>query len=108
MEEARKPLVALHRRLTRPDVPQFCELCISDGIVVVHVPGTKMISLRSVKRALGVKQARLASLSKLAELALTPGTVSPVLDPVWSLRHLISSDVLDLEYVTTNNGTHIG
>lgn len=75
------------------------------GPIVVHVPGDKRVSLRAVKRAIGVKQARLASPSYLMQLGLTPGTVCAVLDPIWRLKHLISSDVLDLEYVTTNDGT---
>lgn len=77
----------------------------SQGTIVVHVPGDKRVSLRAVKRALGTKQARLASRACLSQLGLTPGTVCAVLNPVWCLKHLISSDVLELSYVTTNDGT---
>lgn len=80
----------------------------SHGIIVVHVPGDKYVSLRAVKRTLGSAQAQLASLGVLSELGLTPGTVCAVLNPVWSLRHLISKEVLDLPYVTTNDGTKEG
>jgi prolyl-tRNA editing enzyme YbaK/EbsC (Cys-tRNA(Pro) deacylase) len=83
-------------------------LTTSNGIIVVHVPGDKYVSLRAVKLALGSAQAQLAAPSVLSELSLTPGTVCAVLDPVWSLRHLISKEVLDLTYVTTNDGTKEG
>jgi len=36
------------------------------------------------------------------------GTVCAVLEPVWSLPHLIDPSVLRLPYVTTNNGTPTG
>jgi prolyl-tRNA editing enzyme YbaK/EbsC (Cys-tRNA(Pro) deacylase) len=74
-------------------------------VVVVHVPGDKYVSLRAVKRTLGLTQAHLASPEMLSELVLTPGTVCAVLEPVWSLRHLISEEVFQLSYVSTNDGT---
>jgi prolyl-tRNA editing enzyme YbaK/EbsC (Cys-tRNA(Pro) deacylase) len=39
----------------------------SHRILVVHVPGNKYVSLRAVKRALGSKQAQLASHIVLSE-----------------------------------------
>ncbi len=41
-------------------------------------------------------------------LGLSAGTVSAVLEPVWSLPHLASRRLLDLPQVMTNNGTRTG
>jgi prolyl-tRNA editing enzyme YbaK/EbsC (Cys-tRNA(Pro) deacylase) len=75
------------------------------GIRAVHVPGNRKVSLRAVKRALGCRQAFITSPESLRTLGLEPGTVCPVLDPVWAMTHLISAAVLELEFVSTNNGT---
>ncbi len=77
----------------------------SAGFVVVHLPGDGQISLRAVKNALEIKNARIASKEDLYELHLSPGTVSAILEPVWSMPHLISKRLLTQDYVTTNNGT---
>jgi prolyl-tRNA editing enzyme YbaK/EbsC (Cys-tRNA(Pro) deacylase) len=74
------------------------------GIRAVHVPGNKRVSLRAVKRALACNQAFIAPPECLQRLGLKPGTVCPVLNPVWAMTHLISKAVLDLTFVSTNNG----
>jgi prolyl-tRNA editing enzyme YbaK/EbsC (Cys-tRNA(Pro) deacylase) len=71
----------------------------------LHLPGDKHASLRKVKTFLNVEQAFLLSREKLLEMGLVPGTVSPIIEPVWSLPHLISKNVLLLQFVSTNNGT---
>jgi prolyl-tRNA editing enzyme YbaK/EbsC (Cys-tRNA(Pro) deacylase) len=76
------------------------------GLRAVHVRGNARVSLRAVKRALNCEQAFVASLDRLLALGLEPGTVCPVLNPVWSLPHLLSESVLTLEFVSTNNGSH--
>src|SRR5205814_1289847 len=80
----------------------------SAGIVAVHLPGDRTISLRMVKNALKCDEAKLASRSQLATLGLAPGTVCPVLDPVWYMPQLLCSSVLDREFVSTNAGTLTG
>ncbi len=67
-----------------------------------------MISLRSVKAVLETEQAKLASPGTLRDIGLSPGTVSAVLEPVWSLPNLIDRAVVALEFVTTNNRTTTG
>jgi hypothetical protein len=67
-----------------------------------------MISLRRVKDVLETEQAKLASPETLSDIGLSPGTVSAILEPVWSLPHLIDRAVLALEFVTTNNRTKTG
>jgi hypothetical protein len=50
----------------------------------------------------------MLSLREMNDVGLTPGTVCPVLPPVWDMLQLLSSAVLDLEFVSTNNGTLTG
>jgi prolyl-tRNA editing enzyme YbaK/EbsC (Cys-tRNA(Pro) deacylase) len=78
------------------------------GIIAVHLPGDGILSLRKVKARLETAQAYLADPEELQQLGLTPGTVSAVLDPVWSMPHLISRRLLGMPNVTTNNGTLTG
>lgn len=58
-----------------------------------------------MKRFLGEEQAFLIPEKALEEIGLAPGIISPVIEPVWSFKHLISEGILDLPYVSTNNGT---
>jgi len=80
-------------------------LSTTNGFVAVHIPGDGKISLRSIKNALGINKAHIAAPEELYKMELSPGTVSAILEPVWSLPHLISKRVLAQDYVTTNNGT---
>jgi prolyl-tRNA editing enzyme YbaK/EbsC (Cys-tRNA(Pro) deacylase) len=77
----------------------------SDGLRALHIRGDKQASFRKVKKHLDVQQASMASAEDLDLLGLLPGTVCPILEPVWNLRHLIDAKVLELEFVSTNNGT---
>ena len=78
------------------------------GLVAAHVTGDSEIALRAVKDLLEIDQAQLASPQTLRNLDLSPGTISAVLNPVWSLPHLVDRAVLKLSFVTTNNGTTTG
>jgi prolyl-tRNA editing enzyme YbaK/EbsC (Cys-tRNA(Pro) deacylase) len=80
----------------------------SAGLIAAHIPGDRTLSLRAVKEVLETEQASLSSPDNLRSLGLTPGTVSAILDPVWSLPHLIDRAVLGLEFVATNNKTTTG
>lgn len=75
------------------------------GCIAVHTRGDRDVSLRKVKRELGLKEAYLASPEVLQKMGLEPGTVSAVRDPVWSMLNLITKQVLDLDLVSTNDGT---
>lgn len=77
-------------------------------VVAVHVRGNRHLSLRSVKQYLNVEQALLMDIVSLASLGCVPGTVCPFLPPVWGIQQLISKEVLTLNYMSTNNGTHTG
>lgn len=79
-----------------------------DGLVVAHLPGDGVLSLRKVKDRLETAEAYLADPEDLLTIGLSAGTVCAVLDPVWSLPHLVSRRLLDLREVMTNNGTRTG
>jgi prolyl-tRNA editing enzyme YbaK/EbsC (Cys-tRNA(Pro) deacylase) len=76
----------------------------TNGVYAVNVRGNQAVSLRAVKRFLHVREAHLLSALELRLLGLTPGTVCPVLAPVWNMRQLLSTTLLNLDFVTTNNG----
>jgi prolyl-tRNA editing enzyme YbaK/EbsC (Cys-tRNA(Pro) deacylase) len=80
----------------------------SGGFIAVHLPGDGILSLRKVKERLEAAEAYLADPEDLLELDLSAGTVSAVLEPVWSLPHLISRRLLSMSTVMTNNGTRTG
>lgn len=79
-------------------------LFTSLGPHLVHTRGDRCVSLRKVKNYLGVDQACLAPKEYLDQLHLAPGKICPLLEPLWSFPHLISSSVLALDFVSTNNG----
>lgn len=80
----------------------------SGGVVAAHLPGDGILSLRKVKERLEAAEAYLADPEDLLELELSAGTVSAVLEPVWSMPHLISRRLLSISTVMTNDGTRTG
>lgn len=108
--ELKQPVVSCEEASKAKGIPLGNELktLILDtqiGNVALHIPGDENASLRKVKDTLEVKNASLASLLYLKELGLSPGTVSAVNEPVWSMPHLVDKSVLTKKYVSTNNGT---
>lgn len=63
-----------------------------------------MLSLRAIKLALNVAQARLAPDHELGALGLEPGTVHPFAPTLWDMKQLVTREVLRLDWVTTNAG----
>jgi prolyl-tRNA editing enzyme YbaK/EbsC (Cys-tRNA(Pro) deacylase) len=105
-----KPVVSCEEAATEKCIPLENELKTlmmntSKGIIALHVRGNKKANLRSLKNALECDEVFLLEGSKLKEIGLSPGTVSAVLEPVWSYPHFISRSLLSLEFVSTNNGT---
>jgi len=80
----------------------------SNGFVAIELPGDAKASLRKVKDALEVKKAHLASPEELNKLGLEIGTVSAVRAPVWDMPHLLSKRLLNLDEISTNNGSKKG
>lgn len=78
------------------------------GNIAVNLRGDREVSLRKVKKELGLKEAYLASAEALARIGISPGRVCPLLEPVWSMLNLVSASVLDLDFVSTNNGSLTG
>jgi len=80
----------------------------TSGLVAVHLPGDGILSLRAVKDFIEVEEAYLADPETLLKLGLSAGTVSAVLEPVWSMPHLISRRIFDRDQLSTNNRTKTG
>jgi prolyl-tRNA editing enzyme YbaK/EbsC (Cys-tRNA(Pro) deacylase) len=78
------------------------------GLVAVHLRGDREVSLRKIKRELGLKDAYLASEEVLVKIGLSPGIVCAVREPLWSMPNLLSASVLELDFVSTNDGTLSG
>lgn len=72
--------------------------------VVAHVRGSRRLSLRAIKNELGVQQALLADLAVLTRFDVSPGTLYPFKDTLWAKPQLITEEVLELDWVTTNYG----
>lgn len=80
----------------------------SNGIIALHTPGNESASLRAIKNHLRVKEAHLASKPILAQLKLSPGEICPFLYPVLEMPHLISGELMNNEFLSTNDGTKTG
>jgi prolyl-tRNA editing enzyme YbaK/EbsC (Cys-tRNA(Pro) deacylase) len=74
------------------------------GLALAHLRGDHRLSLRAAKRALQVREAKLADVSRLTAIGLQAGTVQPFGPSLWGLPHLISGEVLKLPWITTNAG----
>ena len=83
-------------------------LITSSGFLIAHVPGDKKLNNRYIKSAIQCKNVSLASPLDLKKLDLSPGTICAIRDPIWSMTHLISEEVLEKSYISTNDGTRTG
>jgi prolyl-tRNA editing enzyme YbaK/EbsC (Cys-tRNA(Pro) deacylase) len=108
------PVVSCRSAATAKRVPLDHELksllitCDHGYHVVAHVRGSRRLSLRAVKNALNVRQARLADLPDLAEFGAKPGTLSPFNRLLWIRTQLVAREVLAMRWVTTNAGDDRG
>lgn len=100
-EAAQGRVVELHRVL------KTLILETPAGLFAVHLPGDRLLSLRKVKQHLRT-EARFAPYDRIEALGMGHGTISAVLNPVWSMPHLVSERVFESSEVTTNNGTPSG
>lgn len=81
----------------------------SKGRYVVHLPADGQVDLRRVKNFLNVKEAYILDPELLvADYDLSRGRICAVLEPIWSLPHLVSKRLLSLKEIYTNNKTRIG
>ena len=81
----------------------------SKGHYVVHLPADGKVDLRRIKNFLDVDEAFILDPELLVtDYDLSRGRICAVLDPIWSLPHLVSKRLLTLKEVYTNNKTRIG
>jgi prolyl-tRNA editing enzyme YbaK/EbsC (Cys-tRNA(Pro) deacylase) len=74
------------------------------GLYVLSLMGSASADFRAVKRILGTKEASMASEEELYSLGLKKGAVCPVLQILWNMPQLLSTEVFELDYVSTNAG----
>lgn len=79
-------------------------LLVSQELCCVHVRGDLYVDLRKVKQYLNSKEARLAPVESLAHLGVQPGTVSPYVDEIAALPHLVCRSLLRADFLSTNAG----
>lgn len=80
----------------------------SKGFYVVHLAGNKKVSNRKIKIFLKCKEASMATRDELNSFGLIPGTVCAIINPIWELPHLISEEIFNLDFISTNDGTRTG
>ena len=76
----------------------------SNGLYVLNIPGNSKANLRLVKKTINATEAYLADKETLEKLQVSAGTVTPLLNQIWELPQLFSSDILLLRYISTNAG----
>jgi prolyl-tRNA editing enzyme YbaK/EbsC (Cys-tRNA(Pro) deacylase)/methylase of polypeptide subunit release factors len=74
------------------------------GLYILSLSGKNFADFRAVKKTLGVEEAHMASDAELTSLGLKKGAVCPVLKILWNMPQLVSKEVFDLQYVSTNSG----
>ena len=106
----KKPVVSCVEAAQAKGIPLKNELktlilktCL--GYLALHLPGDATASLRKVKKILKVKQASLAAPENLQRLGMKPGTVSAIINPTWSMPHLVSVKLFAMNYLSTNSGS---
>lgn len=104
------PVISCESAARAKDVPLDHELksllitCDRGRHIVAHVRGGRRLSLRAVKRALKVREARLADPCDLDEYDIKPGSLCPFNEQLWPKTQLIAVEVLAMRWVTTNAG----
>lgn len=72
---------------------------------LVHIRGNRHLSLRDVKNALALREAKLTDPDFLHQMDISPGTLHPFHSALWGGTHLITNQLLSLPWVSTNAGT---
>jgi len=72
---------------------------------LVHVPGSKKVSLFKVKHYLNKSDIKLANLSDYHNNSFHRGEICPFLAPFWEMTHLIDVDILKNKKMSTNDGS---
>lgn len=77
----------------------------SIGLYTINTTGENEVSLHKIKKHIKAKEVCLACPQILKQLNVIPGTVCPFLDSVFNLPMLIDERILELHFLSTNNGT---
>lgn len=76
----------------------------SNGLYILSLAGNMYANFRTIKRTLGVKEACMTSDCELQLLGASKGSVNPMLKKMWELPQLLSEEIFELDYVSTNSG----
>jgi prolyl-tRNA editing enzyme YbaK/EbsC (Cys-tRNA(Pro) deacylase) len=103
-----KPVYTCHEAAMARSVPLHNELktllvVYRDNLALLNLPGDRRINRRCVRHALSAHEFRLANVNEMASLQLTRGIISPL--SLVGCRSLVDSEVLSLEWITTNAGS---
>jgi len=105
-----KPVISCESAAAAKGIPLEHELksllidC-DQGRALAHVRGDRHLSLRDVKDALSLREAKLTSPELLRQMDIAPGTMHPFHPALWNGAHLITRQVLSLSWVSTNAGS---
>ena len=79
--------------------------CNEGKYYVVHLTGDKGANFKAIRRALSVRDVKLADKdAELSDLDTLHGAVFPFHEKIWNLPNLISADLLELKRIYTNSG----
>jgi prolyl-tRNA editing enzyme YbaK/EbsC (Cys-tRNA(Pro) deacylase) len=104
-----KPVISCQSAAAAKRIPLEHELksllidC-DQGRALAHIRGDRHLSLRDVKDALALREAKLTSPELVRQMGITPGTLHPFHFALWNGVHLITHQVLSLPWVSTNAG----
>lgn len=78
----------------------------SKGEYLLHLRGDRLANWRTLKKLLQCDQVFLAPPEVLAKYDCCHGTVNPFNEKLAKLPQIVSRELLELEFVSTNAGTH--
>jgi prolyl-tRNA editing enzyme YbaK/EbsC (Cys-tRNA(Pro) deacylase) len=104
VEAAKARKVPLSRELKHLIIDASGTLCL------VHIPGDREVQLEKVASSLSLKfsKVNLANIVQINDDRIKRGIICPFKQPFWSWKHLIHKDLLDNDWMTTNDGTKKG
>lgn len=74
-----------------------------------HVTGDTRISTKRLKKIIPSRNVSPAKEALLdLKFGVTPGTVTPIIHEIWTAPHFLDKSLLQLDWVSTNDGTSTG
>lgn len=80
-------------------------LATENGLISISLPANYSVSYWKIMIEENLSQVSLATKNDLDSLSLLPGTVTPLIEPLWSMRQLLDKKLFNMNIMSTNNGT---